>query len=152
MLMKHCAGHRLPRAPHSSALKELTVQCTPQLEALGSCANTLLDWRFVFLCPSFSFPSSFPSSCLGLLYRFPRLGSGSLLTFSDRVPFREGWRVSCMYPLRYDQEKVVFFASPGAEQILLRLKVKILQSYAMTTGGYRFLKGSNYLRSLLKRT
>lgn len=57
-----------------------------------------------------------------------------------------------MYPLRYDQEKVVFFASPGAEQILLRLKVKILRSYAMTTGGYRFLKGSNYLRSLLKRT
>lgn len=27
-----------------------------------------------------------------------------------------------MYPLRYDQEKVVFFTSPGAEQVLLRLK------------------------------
>lgn len=57
-----------------------------------------------------------------------------------------------MYPLRYDQEKVVFFASPGAEQVLWRLKVKILQSYAMTMGGYRLLRGSNYLRSLLKRT
>lgn len=57
-----------------------------------------------------------------------------------------------MYPLRYDQEKVVFFTSPGAEQVLWRLKVKILQSYSMTTGGYRFLRGSNYSRSLLKRT
>ena len=24
-----------------------------------------------------------------------------------------------MYPLRYDQEKVVFFASPGAEQVFV---------------------------------
>ena len=46
-----------------------------------------------------------------------------------------------MYPLRRDQEKVVFFSSPGAEQVLLMLKVKILQSYAMTRGGYRFLRG-----------
>lgn len=47
-----------------------------------------------------------------------------------------------MYPLRRDQEKVVFFSSPGAEQVLLMLRVKILQSYAMTRGGYRFLRGS----------
>lgn len=46
-----------------------------------------------------------------------------------------------MYPLRCDQEKVVFFSSPGAEQVLLMLKVKILQSFAMTRGGYRFLRG-----------
>lgn len=144
MLMKHCAGHRLQSNTqptsrgHHSLVHSLAGSFGSRADGFG------VDSLFFMSSSSSPPPPRPPPHCLLYWFAGPCLHS------------EWGGGVSHLCPLRHGQKKAAFAPEglhlPGAEQVLLMLKVKILPVLCHDHGGCRLWRGRdlNYLRSLLQ--